>query len=87
MPYEREDDNEDEGIELPDGLIPWLERLAREEIRAFFDWLWEDGGLKEVVKDAVREGTAEAVEDVASKQPWRQMLGGTQRPEPRGGLR
>ncbi len=75
---EDEDENEDtdETSSLPEALSTWIEEVIRDEVQSFLNYLWDDGGLKDVLKDAVREGASEAVEDVASKQPWRHLLGG-----------
>ncbi len=79
--FDEEDGDEDteEFETLPEALSSWIEGVIRDEMRSFLDHLWEEGGLRDVLKDAVREGAAEAVEDVASKQPWRQLLGGEKR--------
>lgn len=80
---EDEDEEESEGMgEAPATVIAWLEEIIRQEIRAFLQWLWEEGDLGAVIADAIREGAVEAIEDVAMRQPWRQMLGGEWRQPP-----
>ena len=70
-----DDDDIEDAVTLPDALTAWIASIIREELQAFLHELWEDGDLQDIVRDAIREGTAEAIEDVAAKQPWRQMLG------------